>query len=123
MSVISRAARNLLRGRAPRIAGSSRRANPPHAPFPTLLSAADLYYDPLMRSASRRYVPCLGVFADKSDPPRGAYAGRVAGFLAREFPRESYDFYLCGRREMIRDVILLVDDRFPGSNVYSEIFF
>ena len=37
--------------------------------------------------------------------------------------RRAYDFYLCGREEMIRDVTLLVDEAFPGSRVYAEIFF
>jgi hypothetical protein len=34
-----------------------------------------------------------------------------------------YDFSLCGREEMIRDVILLVDQRFPDSLVYTESFY
>jgi benzoate/toluate 1,2-dioxygenase reductase component len=34
----------------------------------------------------------------------------------------SYDFYLCGRREMVRDVTGLVDESYTGSRVYSEVF-
>ena len=31
--------------------------------------------------------------------------------------------FLCGEREMIRGVTLLVDERFPGSRVYTEVFY
>ncbi len=32
-------------------------------------------------------------------------------------------FYLCGRSEMIRDAIRIIERRFSGSHVYTEIFF
>ncbi len=35
----------------------------------------------------------------------------------------SYDLYLCGRQEMIRDATLMADERFPGSLVFSEFFY
>lgn len=40
-----------------------------------------------------------------------------------ELSVKAYDFYLCGCREMIRDVTLLVDERFPGSYIYTELFY
>ncbi len=40
-----------------------------------------------------------------------------------ELPVKAYDFYLCGCREMIRDVTLLVDERFPCSYIYTELFY
>jgi hypothetical protein len=32
-------------------------------------------------------------------------------------------FYLCGRREMIREVTLLVDEKFAGSFLFTEPFY
>lgn len=51
------------------------------------------------------------------------HEGTVTDYLARRLPRDRYDFYLCGRSEMIRDAILVIDDRFPGSLVYTETFY
>ena len=44
-------------------------------------------------------------------------------YLKDKLPVEACDFYLCGRREMIRDATLLVDERFPGSYIYTELFY
>ena len=82
--------------------------------------AGDCYYASLFRSKSRRYVACLS----EEDPSEaGTFHGRVTDYLASRLEPDRYDFYLCGRREMVRDVIWLVDDRFPGSMVYTEIFY
>jgi ferredoxin-NADP reductase len=48
--------------------------------------------------------------------------GRVTGYLEGHLPLGAYDFYLCGRGEMIREVILLADQKFPDSLVYTEPF-
>jgi benzoate/toluate 1,2-dioxygenase reductase component len=83
-------------------------------------TAADLYYQDLLQASARRYVPCLsGV------PPsqQGCFAGRVTDYIERHLPPGEYDFYLCGRQEMTRDVTFIADERFPGSRVYTEIFF
>ena len=79
----------------------------------------DLFYEELFRSAARRYVPCLS----KSNKAKSCFQGRVTEYIKNELPRKAYDFYLCGRGEMVRDVTLLVDDLFPDSLVYSEIFY
>jgi hypothetical protein len=47
----------------------------------------------------------------------------VTDYIRNRLPPRTYDFYLCGRQDMIRDVTLLVDERFDGSLVYSEIFY
>jgi NAD(P)H-flavin reductase len=49
--------------------------------------------------------------------------GRVSDYLEAHLPDGAYDFYLCGRQDMIRDVTLLVDEKFPGSLVYAETFY
>ena len=65
-------------------------------------------------------MPCLSVTDDFSDK---YFQGRVTDYLQTHLAPGLYDFYLCGRREMIRDVTLLVDEKFSGSYIYSEIFY
>ncbi len=80
----------------------------------------DLYYAELLRARSRRYVPCLT--AGAGGVP-GARAGRVTGAVRECLAPGAYDFYLCGRREMVRDMTFLADDVFPQARLYTEIFF
>ena len=82
--------------------------------------AGDCYYAALFRTKARRYVVCLS----EEDPSEaGVFHGRVTDYIASQLEPDRYDFYLCGRGEMIRDVTWLVDDRFAGSMVYTEIFY
>ena len=80
----------------------------------------DLYYAPLLRQSALRYIPCLTA-AEKL--PENSFRGNVTEYLEQHFPPAAYDFYLCGRGEMIRDVTLLIDERFPESLVYTELFY
>jgi ferredoxin-NADP reductase len=80
----------------------------------------ELYYRDLFRSRAATYVACL---SDNRAAAVEDYAGRVTGYLETHLPPQAYDFYLCGRQEMIRDVTLLADERFQGSLVYTEIFY
>lgn len=80
----------------------------------------ELYYASEIKKSARKYVACLSEAAYNHTE---YYPGRVTDYLQKELPRDIYDFYLCGGGEMIRDVILLVDVRFPGSNVYTEPFY
>jgi len=80
-------------------------------------TANELYYGKHLRAASARYVPCLS----EGRAP-GCFTGRVSDFAREHLAPRAYDFYLCGSREMIRDVTLLADERFPGSLVLTEIF-
>jgi ferredoxin-NADP reductase len=80
----------------------------------------DLYYADLLRTRAAAYVPCI--------PRPGAaapelFAGRVTDYIAERLAPGVYDFYACGRRDMVRDVTLLVDERFPGARVFSETFY
>ena len=86
-------------------------------------SARDLYYQDLFRKTASRYTPCLlqPSAADLQLP--GMFHGNAADFLKKNLPTASYDFYLCGAREMTREVTLLVDEHFAGSLVYKEVFF
>lgn len=80
-------------------------------------TAKELYYEKHLRAASVRYVPCLS-----EGNATGCFSGRVSDWARGHLPPLAYDFYLCGSREMIRDVTLLADERFPGSLVLTEIF-
>lgn len=79
----------------------------------------ELYYREIFESAQCEYVPCLS----KSIEGERMFSGRVTDYLARVMPRIAYDFYLCGRGDMVRDVTLIVDELFSGSYVYTETFY
>jgi len=80
----------------------------------------DLYYAPQLRQSALRYIPCLTA-AEK--PPANSFRGKVTEYLDQHLPPAAYDFYLCGHSDMIRDVTLLIDERFPESLVYTELFY
>jgi NAD(P)H-flavin reductase len=83
-------------------------------------SAKDLYYTSVFKSAAKQYLPCIS----ETDKLAGEYfRGRVTDYMQKNLAPEIYDFYLCGRREMIRDVTFLVDERFPGSFIFTETFY
>ena len=82
-----------------------------------------LYYQNDFRRTARLYIPCLSATPSGQGIPDNGFLGRVILYLEEHHPLETYDFYLCGGQEMIRDVIFLVDERFPGSLVYTEIFY
>jgi ferredoxin-NADP reductase len=81
----------------------------------------ELYFRALMEPAALSYVPCLT--GTPSSRPSHTFPGRVTDYLRHQFPEGEYDFYLAGRREMIAEVMDIVDHRFLSSRVYSEIFF
>jgi ferredoxin-NADP reductase len=85
--------------------------------------AKSLYYQDIFRPAARPYIPCLAADADEGDSGENVFPGRVSHYLSEHLPPHAYDFYLCGRQEMIRDVTLLVDERFPHSLIYTEVFY
>ena len=83
-------------------------------------SAEDVYYTSVIQSGAKQYVPCIS----ETDKSSGEYfQGRVTDYLRKNLAPGLYDFYLCGRREMIRDVTFLVDEKFPGSLLFTETFY
>ena len=78
------------------------------------------YYTALIRGRAKRYVVCLST---GTQLPPECFRGRVTDYLKHELPAGAYDFYLCGRSEMIRDAMTIIDDGFKGSLVYTEIFY
>jgi ferredoxin-NADP reductase len=85
-------------------------------------AAEDLYYAEMLRARATAYVPCIPHPGDTDVAP-GLFAGRVTDYLAGRLAPGAFDFYACGRRDMVRDVTLLADERFPGSLVFSETFY
>jgi benzoate/toluate 1,2-dioxygenase reductase component len=85
--------------------------------------AKELYYESFFRKTAFRFIPCLSESNAEDSNLSHIFHGRVTDFIQKELPRTEYDFYLCGRGEMVRDVTLLADEFFPGSLVYNEVFF
>jgi ferredoxin-NADP reductase len=83
----------------------------------------NLYYRQMFQSAAATYVACVSRNAVGGSRIAWKYNGRVTDYLRDVLPIGAYDFYLCGRREMVRDAVSSVDARFPGSRVFFEIFF
>ncbi len=86
-------------------------------------SAADLYYQDLFREIASNYIPCLTETSSADPLPPDTFHGNAAEFIRQNLPSAAYDFYLCGDREMAREVTLLVDEQFTGSYVFKEVFF
>ena len=82
-------------------------------------TADEAYYAPVFKNTAERYVPCISEDTSSSSH----FQGRVTDYLRNRLAPGAYDFYLSGRREMIHDVTLLVDEKFAGSLVFAEIFY
>jgi benzoate/toluate 1,2-dioxygenase reductase subunit len=80
----------------------------------------DLIYADLFGIAGVRRIACI---SGETVAAADTFRGRVTDYLKQELEPGIYDFYLCGRAEMVRDVTWLVDKRFPESRVYTEIFY
>jgi len=77
-----------------------------------------LYRDEVAEAAGV-YIPCLS--APESDGR--FWSGRVTTYLEQHLAKDSYDFYLCGNGNMVRDTIRIIDLGFPDSRVFMETFF
>lgn len=80
--------------------------------------AAELFSRKELGASASRLVPCVS-----RETAPGCFPGRVTDWAAATLASGAYDFYLCGNRRMVRDFIVLADERFPGSRVFTEIFF
>lgn len=86
-------------------------------------SIDDLYYQDLFREIAASYIPCLTETYSADQLPPDTFHGSAAEFIKMNLPPGKYDFYLCGEREMTRNVTLVADAHFPGSYVFKEVFF
>jgi len=85
--------------------------------------AGELYYQDLLRQSAQKYLPIVWEIPDKVHVTSGLFHGKMVNLLAQHLEPGCYDFYLCGWQKMIKDVTHLIDDRFPGSHVYTEVFY
>jgi hypothetical protein len=83
-------------------------------------NSGELYYASEIQKPAMQYVACLSGGIEENSI---YFRGRVTEYIQKKLPVKAYDFYLCGRREMIRDVTLLVDERFEGSHIFTELFY
>jgi ferredoxin-NADP reductase len=83
-------------------------------------SATESYYASVFKSTAKDYIPCL---SESHASPENFFHGRVTDYFYKKLAPGRYDFYLCGRREMIRDVTICVDEKFPDSLVFTEPFY
>lgn len=85
----------------------------------------ELYFRRFFEAHRCTYRPCISGSLPAPAVGRATpFPGRVTECLAarRDLPG-AVDFYLCGRREMIRDVTRLADRHFSDARIFTEIFF
>ena len=91
--------------------------------FHQAISADEFYYNSYFHNITPKYFSCLlGAPIEEASVPN-LFCGKISECIGNNLRPGSYDFYLCGEREMIRDVTLLVDEIYPESRVYTEVFF
>jgi benzoate/toluate 1,2-dioxygenase reductase component len=85
--------------------------------------AGELYYQDLLRQSADKYLPIVWEVPDAEPVLNGLFHGKMVKLLEQHLTPGCYDFYLCGWQKMIRDVTHMIDERFPGSHLYTEVFF
>jgi benzoate/toluate 1,2-dioxygenase reductase subunit len=85
--------------------------------------AEELYYQDLLQECTHKYLPIVWEIPDGEQVSSDLFHGKMVNLLAQHLKPGRYDFYLCGWQKMIKDVTHLIDDRFPGSHVYTEVFY
>ena len=85
-------------------------------------STAHLLFRETLRKGVGRYMPCVSQPPDIGDTGQRLYSGRVTDYLEQSLKTGVYDFYLCGRRSMIRDAVRIIDLRFEGSRLFIETY-
>ncbi|MFZ0724747.1 MAG: FAD-dependent oxidoreductase [Desulfobacterales bacterium] len=84
---------------------------------------AELYYQDLLRETARDYLQVVWDTSGADPHSSTLFHGQMVDMLARHLPPGSYDFYLCGWQKMIKDVTHMIDERYAGSHLYTEVFF
>jgi benzoate/toluate 1,2-dioxygenase reductase subunit len=83
----------------------------------------ELNYAGLWKETALRYVPCVSKQDRSNNPPRGLFTGRVTDVIDGILARTAYDFYLAGNGHMIREMTHRIDESYPGSSIYTEVFY
>ena len=85
-------------------------------------TADRLIYRPVLQAGVQSYVACITGENTDGREDTDLFAGRVTGYLETRLAPGVYDFYLCGRRAMIRDATAIIDLRFEGSRLFIEAY-
>ncbi len=85
-------------------------------------STGRLVYRDLLAPGLRDYIPCIRQLDAENSKPTGVYSGRVTDYLQEQLEPGIYDFYLCGRRSMIRDAAAIIDRQFGESRLFIETY-
>ena len=91
--------------------------------FHQATSADELYYQSYFHKITPKYFPCLSEAPVTESSFPNLFGGKISECIRKNLRPGSYDFYLCGEREMLRDATLLVDEIYPASRVYTEVFY
>lgn len=83
-------------------------------------NSENLIYRDVLQPVLRKYVPCISQPHLDQKLTVDAFSGRVTHYLERCLEAGRYDFYLCGRRAMIRDATAVIDRRFSDSRLFIE---
>ncbi|MFZ0130900.1 MAG: FAD-dependent oxidoreductase [Desulfobacterales bacterium] len=84
---------------------------------------AELYYQDLLRKTARDYLQVVWDTSDADPVASSLFHGKMVDMLVQHLRPGSYDFYLCGWQKMIKDVTHMIDERYAGSHLYTEVFF
>jgi benzoate/toluate 1,2-dioxygenase reductase subunit len=91
--------------------------------FHGALRKEELYYSDILRTAAGKYLPITWDVSQDAHIEDHCFHGAVADTIAQNLVPGVYDFYLCGCMRMITDVTCLIDTHYPGSHVYTEVFY
>ena len=87
------------------------------------ISADELYYQKYFQEHTSTYFSCLTGVPNAEPSLPNLFRGKISECIRKNLRPGSYDFYLCGEREMLREVTHLVDEIYPESRVYTEVFY
>jgi ferredoxin-NADP reductase len=85
--------------------------------------AEEFYYQDLFHETAEKYLPFVWELPDSAALSSSIAHCRMVEVLEKHLAKGSYDFYLCGWQKMISDVTNLIDNLFPDSHVYTEVFY
>jgi benzoate/toluate 1,2-dioxygenase reductase subunit len=83
---------------------------------------SDLFYRQELAVAALSYIPCISRSKVTGAVLPNMYHGYVTEYLKINLPPGHYDFYLCGSKAMIRDMMHFLDECHPGVRIYSEAY-
>ncbi len=83
----------------------------------------ELYYRKLFTAKKGQYIPCLTAESDEDVASYAGFNGRVTEYVDTQLEKGTYNFYLSGNGQMIRDVMQIIDLKFPESRIFTELFF